>query len=303
MLNWSLSLVILLCLVQGSFPMLFAYHAQTDSRVALEFSPFIVDIDDVIDVHVQYVGSSVEQNVESWCAHHDLFHLINTPRVVHNFTLASGMSTIIEPRADGTSLAMTLGLVSIFGISQCVSNFAALRLSDVFNTSSSTMGSTWKQFSAWSDSEPGPKTHTEIAHHSQQQLWPIRYIKRVAQQTNLITLLDMCVSSQHSLNTVTRLSHKSRNHGVVGVNLVVKRDSSRQNLQLFCEEAPYCSNVFERFWLHLLNVPSRHKSSDVVHCWFFCEFPHRGFSPRRMSYWMCMHPETISKLRIASRIA
>ena len=47
--------MILLCLVQGSFPLLFAYHGKTDSRVALEFSPFIVDIDSIIYVHVQMI--------------------------------------------------------------------------------------------------------------------------------------------------------------------------------------------------------------------------------------------------------
>ena len=31
---------------------------ETDSGVALEFSPFIVDMDSIIDVYVQYVGSS-----------------------------------------------------------------------------------------------------------------------------------------------------------------------------------------------------------------------------------------------------
>ena len=35
----------------------------------------------------------------------------------------------------------------------------------------------------------------------------------VGQQTNLITLLDLCVSCQHSPNTVTRLSHNSMSHG------------------------------------------------------------------------------------------
>ena len=75
--------MILLCLVQDSFPILFAY-----SRVALKFSPFIVDIDSTIDVNVQYVGSSVIHNVESWCAPHDLFHLFNTHRVIHNVTLS-----------------------------------------------------------------------------------------------------------------------------------------------------------------------------------------------------------------------
>ena len=61
LLSWFLSLMILLCLVQGSFPTLFAYHGKTDPRVALKFSPFIVNIDSIIDVYVQYVGSSVIQ--------------------------------------------------------------------------------------------------------------------------------------------------------------------------------------------------------------------------------------------------
>ena len=80
--------MILLCLVQGSFPTLFAHHGKTDSRVAHKFSPFIVDIDSIIEVYVQYVGSSVIHNVESKCARHDLFHLFNTLRVIHHFTLS-----------------------------------------------------------------------------------------------------------------------------------------------------------------------------------------------------------------------
>ena len=47
-------------------------------------------------------------------------------------------------------------------------------------------------------------------------------------QKNLITPLDLCVSSQHSPNTVTRLSHNSIGHGVVGVNMVVTGCSSQQ---------------------------------------------------------------------------
>ena len=43
----------------------------------------------------------------------------------------------------------------------------------------------------------------------------------VGRQTNLITLLDLCVSSQHSPNTVARLSQNSKGHGVVGLNMVV----------------------------------------------------------------------------------
>ena len=50
----------------------------------------------------------------------------------------------------------------------------------------------------------------------------------VGKYTNLITLLDLCVSSQQSPNTVTRLSHNSIGHGVVGVNIVVIGCSSQQ---------------------------------------------------------------------------
>ena len=50
---------------------------------------------------------------------------------------------------------------------------------------------------------------------------------KVGQQTNLITLLDFCVSSWHSPNTVARLSHHSTGHGVVGVNMVVIGCSSQ----------------------------------------------------------------------------
>ena len=64
LLNWLHSLMVLLCLAQGSFPILFAYHKKTDSRIIFKFSPFIVDMDSIIDVHVQYVNSSVIHNVE-----------------------------------------------------------------------------------------------------------------------------------------------------------------------------------------------------------------------------------------------
>ena len=49
----------------------------------------------------------------------------------------------------------------------------------------------------------------------------------VGTQTNLITPLDLCVSSQHSPNNVTRLSHNSIGHGVVGVKVVVVGCSSK----------------------------------------------------------------------------
>ena len=78
--------MILRCLAQGSFPILFAYHKKTDSRVALKFSPSIVDIDSIIDVCIQYGGSSVTHHVESWGGPHDLLHLFNTILVVHNST-------------------------------------------------------------------------------------------------------------------------------------------------------------------------------------------------------------------------
>ena len=54
-----------------------------------------------------------------------------------------------------------------------------------------------------------------------------KLVDRGADKTNLITLLDVCVSSQHSPNTVTRLSHNSTSHGVVGVNMVVIGCSSQ----------------------------------------------------------------------------
>ena len=50
----------------------------------------------------------------------------------------------------------------------------------------------------------------------------------VAKYTNLITLLDLCVSSKHSPNTVTRRSHNSKGHGVASVNMVVTGCSSQQ---------------------------------------------------------------------------
>ena len=71
------SLMILLCLVQGC---------------TLKCSPFIVNIDSIIDVHVQYLGSGEEGGGKREKERrggkgglHDLLHLFNTPLVIHNF--------------------------------------------------------------------------------------------------------------------------------------------------------------------------------------------------------------------------
>ena len=79
----------LLCLVQGLFPTLLSYHGKTDSRVALKISPFIVDIDSIIDVYVQYVGSVIH-NVESWCARLAMICVTCSIhfRVIHNLALS-----------------------------------------------------------------------------------------------------------------------------------------------------------------------------------------------------------------------
>ena len=88
LLSSLLLFVILLCLTQSSFPILFANDRRTDSRIVFELSPLIVDIESILDVHVQHVGSLVEHNVESWSALHDLFHLFNALLVIDNFTLS-----------------------------------------------------------------------------------------------------------------------------------------------------------------------------------------------------------------------
>ena len=87
-LNSLLSFVILLCLAQGSFPILFANVRKTDSRIVFQLLSLIVDIDSTINVHVQYVGSPGLHNVESWSGRHDLFHLFNAILVIDNFTLS-----------------------------------------------------------------------------------------------------------------------------------------------------------------------------------------------------------------------
>ena len=56
----------------------------------------------------------------------------------------------------------------------------------------------------------------------------------VGKKTNLITLLGLCVSSPLSPNTVTKLSHNSIGHGVVGVNIVVTTCSSQQHGNIKC---------------------------------------------------------------------
>ena len=68
LLNSLLSLMVLLCLAQSSFPILFANDRKTDSRIVFKLSPLIVDMDSIIEFHIQYVGSSVIHNVESCCA-------------------------------------------------------------------------------------------------------------------------------------------------------------------------------------------------------------------------------------------
>ena len=66
LLNSLLSFMVLLCLAQSSFPILFANDKKTDSRIVFKLSPLIVDMDSIIDVHIQHVGSPVIHNVESW---------------------------------------------------------------------------------------------------------------------------------------------------------------------------------------------------------------------------------------------
>ena len=86
LLNSLLSFIVLLCLAQGSFPILFANDKKTDSRGVFKLSPLIVDMDSIIDIHVQHVDAPVIHNVESWGALHDLLHLFNTLIVIHNVT-------------------------------------------------------------------------------------------------------------------------------------------------------------------------------------------------------------------------
>ena len=45
LMNCLLSFMILLCLAQGSFPLLCAFHGKTDSSDVVALSPFIVNID------------------------------------------------------------------------------------------------------------------------------------------------------------------------------------------------------------------------------------------------------------------
>ena len=84
---------------QSSFPILFAYHWKTDSRVALKFSPFTVDKNSIIDIYVQYEGSSVTHNVESWGGLHDLLHLFNTTVVICFAVLSVGSLLFTAPSA------------------------------------------------------------------------------------------------------------------------------------------------------------------------------------------------------------
>ena len=69
--------MILLCLAQGSFPVLCSHVGKTDSRVVFELSPFVVDIDSTILCHSQdrILGGL-----------HDLLHVFNTSLINDDFT-------------------------------------------------------------------------------------------------------------------------------------------------------------------------------------------------------------------------
>ena len=75
----------------------------------------------------------------------------------------------------------------------------------------------------------------------------------VGKYTNLITLLDLCVSSQHSPNTVTSRSHNSTGHGVAGVNMVVigcsslqKQRKKKKKQWFFCHEKCILKNKWSK---------------------------------------------------------
>ena len=71
-----------------------------------------------------------------------------------------------------------------------------------------------------------------------------------------------CVSSQHSPNTVTRLSHNSIGHGVVGVNMVVTGCSSQHTAwkRLSWDET-FCPRSCEH---HPLTIRSPHRRTRTV---------------------------------------
>ena len=93
LLNSLLSFMVLLCLAQISFPILFANDRKTDSRIVFKLSPLIVDTDSIIDVHVQHVGSPVVHKcriLECFtCSMHFLSLTI--------LPFSSGVNPIIEP--------------------------------------------------------------------------------------------------------------------------------------------------------------------------------------------------------------
>ena len=96
-LNSLLSFVILLCLAQSSFSILFANDKKTDSRIVFKLLPLVVDIDSIIHVHVQHVGSPVIHNVEYWSALHSLFTCSMHFLSLTILPFPSGVNTIIEP--------------------------------------------------------------------------------------------------------------------------------------------------------------------------------------------------------------
>ena len=84
-------------------------------------------------------------------------------------------------------------------------------------------------------------------------------------QQTLITLHDFCVSSQHSPNTVTSLSHNSIGHGVVGVNMVVLGYSSQHPAsKRLSRGETFCPRSWEH---HPPTIRSLHRRSPVV-----CQF-------------------------------
>ena len=99
LMNCLLSFMILLCLAQGSFPMLCACYGNSDSIVVFKLSPFIVVIDSIIDTYVQHAGSSVIHNIESWCGPHNLLHVFNAPLVIdENSSISRATSSAVLKR-------------------------------------------------------------------------------------------------------------------------------------------------------------------------------------------------------------
>ena len=156
-------------------------------------------------------------------------------------------------RADELWLAMTFWVVRIVHCSsnsQCVSHSAAFCQTQLgtnsdlglsLDTSTCIVHKQTNKDCTFCATINSDRSATSSVWHKQGEKQPRRRdasptrrnnLVNVGKYTNLITLLDLCVSSQHFPNTVTRLSHNSIGHAVVG--FISTRTKEKKKKWCFC---------------------------------------------------------------------